>query len=84
MQKCEILVAAVGGAGFVAGSRLSAGQIVIDVGINVLENGMLCGDVDMAAAGTLSTPSPRAWRRGRGNAYILALIRRKPPKAAKM
>ncbi len=73
-KNAEILVAAVGRAGFVAGSRLSAGQIVIDVGINVLENGMLCGDVDMAAArDTVDAITPVPGGVGAVTPYILAL-----------
>ena len=46
----DIVVAAVGRANFVHGSSLKEGCIVIDVGINRLENGSLCGDVDFASA----------------------------------
>ena len=42
----DILVAAVGRAGFVTGDMVKPGAVVIDVGINVDENGKLCGDVD--------------------------------------
>ena len=46
----DIVVVAVGRANFVHGSSLKEGCIVIDVGINRLENGSLCGDVDFASA----------------------------------
>ena len=46
----DIVVAAVGRANFVHGSSLKEGCIVIDVGINRLENGSLCGDVDFESA----------------------------------
>ena len=41
----DILVAAVGKAGFVKADMVKTGAVVIDVGIN-RENGKLCGDVD--------------------------------------
>ncbi|MFM1891224.1 MAG: methylenetetrahydrofolate dehydrogenase (NADP+)/methenyltetrahydrofolate cyclohydrolase [Pseudomonadota bacterium] len=46
----DILVAAVGVPNFVQGSWVKPGAVVIDVGINRLEDGSLCGDVDFAAA----------------------------------
>ena len=45
-QKAEILIAAVGKARMIDDSYVSSGQVVIDVGINVDENGNLCGDVN--------------------------------------
>lgn len=50
VQTADILVAAVGKANFVPGDWIKPGAIVIDVGINRLDNGTLCGDVDYAAA----------------------------------
>jgi methylenetetrahydrofolate dehydrogenase (NADP+)/methenyltetrahydrofolate cyclohydrolase len=46
----DLLVAAVGKARFVPGDWIKPGAIVIDVGINRLADGTLCGDVDFAAA----------------------------------
>ncbi|HEY5863725.1 MAG TPA: bifunctional methylenetetrahydrofolate dehydrogenase/methenyltetrahydrofolate cyclohydrolase FolD [Casimicrobiaceae bacterium] len=46
----DIVVAAVGKAKFVPGAWIKPGAIVIDVGINRLPDGKLCGDVDFAAA----------------------------------
>lgn len=46
----DIVVAAVGKAGFVRGDWIKPGAIVIDVGINRNAEGKLCGDVDFAAA----------------------------------
>ncbi|HIX17533.1 MAG TPA: bifunctional methylenetetrahydrofolate dehydrogenase/methenyltetrahydrofolate cyclohydrolase FolD [Candidatus Gemmiger faecavium] len=46
----DILVAAVGKAGFVTGNMVKPGAVVIDVGINRGEDGKLHGDVDFAAA----------------------------------
>lgn len=52
-EKCaaaDVLVAAVGRAGFVTADMVKPGAIVIDVGINRGADGRLCGDVDFAAA----------------------------------
>lgn len=46
----DILVAAVGRAGFVTGDMVKPGAVVIDVGINRGTDGKLHGDVDFAAA----------------------------------
>lgn len=46
----DILVAAVGRAGFVTGDMVKPGAVVIDVGINRNGQGKLCGDVDYEAA----------------------------------
>jgi len=48
-REAEILIVAAGRAGVVGAEYVSAGQTVIDVGINVNEEGKLCGDVDYAA-----------------------------------
>jgi len=45
----DILIAAVGKARMVHSDMISKGAIVVDVGINVDENGNLCGDVDFDA-----------------------------------
>ena len=53
VEKCknaDIIVAAVGRANFVSGDMIKEGAVVIDVGINRLENGSLCGDVNYAEA----------------------------------
>lgn len=42
----KIIIAAIGKAKFIDKKFLSPGQIVIDVGINLDENGKLCGDVN--------------------------------------
>ena len=44
-KEAEILIAAAGKAGVVGQDYVSEGQIVIDVGININEEGKLCGDV---------------------------------------
>ena len=48
-REAEILIVAAGRAGVVGAEYAAPGQIVIDVGINVNEEGKLCGDVDYAA-----------------------------------
>ena len=45
-SKADILVAAVGRAGFVTADMVKDGAVVIDVGINRNAEGKLCGDVD--------------------------------------
>lgn len=49
-REAEILIVAAGRAGVVGAEYVSSGQTVIDVGINVNEEGKLCGDVDYAKA----------------------------------
>jgi methylenetetrahydrofolate dehydrogenase (NADP+)/methenyltetrahydrofolate cyclohydrolase len=44
--QADILVSAIGKAGFVTADMVKEGAVVIDVGINRDENGKLCGDVD--------------------------------------
>lgn len=46
----DILVVAVGKANFVTGDMIKDGAVVIDVGMNRLENGKLCGDVEFESA----------------------------------
>ena len=48
--RADILVAAVGVEKLVKGDWIKPGAIVIDVGINRMDNGKLCGDVDFDAA----------------------------------
>jgi methylenetetrahydrofolate dehydrogenase (NADP+)/methenyltetrahydrofolate cyclohydrolase len=60
-QQADILVAAVGRPKMVQAAWVKDGAIVIDVGINRLETGKLCGDVDFEAAKTKAaaiTPVP--------------------------
>ncbi|MEL7602611.1 MAG: bifunctional 5,10-methylenetetrahydrofolate dehydrogenase/5,10-methenyltetrahydrofolate cyclohydrolase [Bacillota bacterium] len=57
----EILIVSAGRAGIVDKSYLSPGQVVIDVGINVNEDGSMCGDVkfeDAEAIVGAVTPVP--------------------------
>lgn len=50
IKQADIVVAAVGVPKFVKGEWLKKGAVVIDVGINRLEDGSLCGDVDFDSA----------------------------------
>ena len=60
-READILVAAVGRANFVTADMVKEGAVVIDVGMNRLENGKLCGDVDFEAVSPVAgwiTPVP--------------------------
>ena len=61
LKTADIVFAAVGKANFVKGEWLKQGAVVIDVGINRLENGKLIGDVDFASCQGIAsaiTPVP--------------------------
>lgn len=61
IKAADIVVAAVGVPKFVQGEWLKPGAIVIDVGINRLDDGSLCGDVDFDSAKEVAswiTPVP--------------------------
>ena len=61
VKEADIVIVAAGRAGVVDGSYLSPGQVVIDVGINVNEEGKLCGDVkydEAEAIVDMITPVP--------------------------
>jgi len=61
VRQGDIVVAGVGKPKFVAGDWIKPGAIVIDVGINRMEDGKLCGDVDFDAAKNVAgwiTPVP--------------------------
>ncbi|MCQ2545584.1 MAG: bifunctional 5,10-methylene-tetrahydrofolate dehydrogenase/5,10-methylene-tetrahydrofolate cyclohydrolase [Clostridia bacterium] len=49
-QEADIVIAALGRAKMIDASKLGRDQVIIDVGINVDEEGNLCGDVDFDAA----------------------------------
>lgn len=60
-QKADILIVAVGKKNFVTADMIKPGAVVVDVGINVQENGKLCGDVDFNEAKEVAgyiTPVP--------------------------
>lgn len=48
-SRADILVAAIGKPKFITADMVKEGAVVVDVGINRLENGKLCGDVDFDA-----------------------------------
>jgi methylenetetrahydrofolate dehydrogenase (NADP+) / methenyltetrahydrofolate cyclohydrolase len=60
-RRADILVAALGRARAITGAMIKPGAVVIDVGINRLPDGTLCGDVDFDSArqvAGLITPVP--------------------------
>ena len=60
-KEADILVVAIGRAKFVTAEMVKPGAVVIDVGINRLEDGSLAGDVDFDAVSPLAsmiTPVP--------------------------
>jgi methylenetetrahydrofolate dehydrogenase (NADP+)/methenyltetrahydrofolate cyclohydrolase len=64
--EADILVVAVGRPGLIPGDWIKPGAVVIDVGINRLDDGRLVGDVGFAEAATAPAGSPRcpaAWGR---------------------
>ena len=59
--RADILVAAIGKPRMITGDMIKPGAVVIDVGINRLPDGKLCGDVDFEAAKEVAsfiTPVP--------------------------
>ncbi len=50
MRQADIVIVAVGKAGLVKGEWIKPGAVVIDVGINRLDDGRLVGDVEFAPA----------------------------------
>lgn len=60
-RRADILVVAIGKANFVTADMVKNGAVVVDVGINRLDNGKLCGDVEfesVAEKASLITPVP--------------------------
>ena len=77
----DILVVAIGRANFVTGDMIKEGAVVIDVGMNRLENGKLCGDVEFESAEKKSsfiTPVP-----GGVGAMTIAMLMKNTLTAAK-
>ena len=59
--RADILVAAIGKAKMITGDMVKPGAVVIDVGINRMPDGKLCGDVDFESAKDVAsfiTPVP--------------------------
>ena len=78
----DILVAAVGKAKFVTADMVKDGAVIIDVGMNRLENGKLCGDVDfenVEKKASYITPVP-----GGVGPMTIAMLMRNTLTAAKM
>jgi len=60
-RMADILVVATGRPKMITGDMIKPGAVVIDVGINRMENGKLCGDVDFESASKVAqaiTPVP--------------------------
>lgn len=60
-RQADILVAAVGRPRMITGDMIKPGAVVIDVGINRLPDGKLCGDVDFSSVSEVAswvTPVP--------------------------
>lgn len=55
-KQADILVVAIGKANFVDASYVKPGAVVIDVGMNRLDNGKLAGDVDFESVKEVSGP----------------------------
>ena len=61
VKSADLIVVAAGKAGLVKGDWIKPGAIVVDIGINRLADGTICGDVDFNAAKTRAsyiTPVP--------------------------
>lgn len=81
-RQADILVAAVGKAGFVTADMVKEGAVVIDVGMNRNAEGKLCGDVcydEVAAKASAITPVP-----GGVGPMTRAILMRNTLTAAKM
>ncbi len=73
-READIIVVAIGRARFLTDDMVKPGAVVIDVGINRLENGKLCGDVDfdsVSQVASMITPVPG----GVGPMTIATLLR---------
>ena len=60
-KRADVLVVAIGKAKFLTADMVKPGAVVIDVGINRLDDGKLCGDVDFDAVSNVAsyiTPVP--------------------------
>ena len=79
-READVLVSAIGRPRFVTADMIKPGAAVIDVGINRLEDGTLCGDVDFEAAEQVAgwiTPVP-----GGVGPMTIAMLMRNTLKAA--
>lgn len=81
-QRADILVVAVGRAQMVTGDMIKPGAVVIDVGVNRLENKKLVGDVDFDSAVSVAgaiTPVP-----GGVGPMTIAMLMKNTVKAAQL
>ncbi len=81
-KNADILVAAVGIPNFIKGDMIKEGAVVIDVGINRMEDKTLCGDVDFESAQKVAgsiTPVP-----GGVGPMTIAMLMKNTVKAAKV
>ena len=80
-RRADILVAAVGKAGFITPNMVKDGAVVIDVGINRNTEGKVCGDVDAAVMEKASymTPVP-----GGAGPMTITMLMKNTLKAAKI
>ncbi len=81
-KEADVLVAAIGKANFVTADMVKEGAVVLDVGINRLENGKLCGDVDYIAVSEKAsaiTPVP-----GGVGPMTIAMLMKNTLKATKL
>lgn len=80
-RRADILVAAVGKAGFITPDMVKNGAVVIDVGINRNAEGKVCGDVDPAVMEKASymTPVP-----GGAGPMTITMLMKNTLKAAKI
>ncbi len=81
-KNADILVAAVGIPNFIKGDMIKEGAVVIDVGINRMEDKTLCGDVDFDSAQKVAgaiTPVP-----GGVGPMTIAMLMKNTVKAARV
>ncbi len=81
-RRADILIAAVGKPNFVTADMVKPGAVVIDVGINRMENGKLCGDVkfdEVSEKAGFITPVP-----GGVGPMTIAMLMRNTLTAAKI
>lgn len=81
-RRADVLVVAVGKPELIKADFIKPGAVVIDVGINRMENGKLCGDVDFDGAKSVAsyiTPVP-----GSVGPMTIAMLMKNTVKAAEM
>ena len=81
-KRADILVTAVGVPNLIKGDMIKEGAVVIDVGMNRLDNGKLCGDVEFETASKVAsyiTPVP-----GGVGPMTIAMLMRNTLTAAKV